>query len=91
MKTRKILSLLLALALLAAAALTAQAETLTDMAGRELVLDAPLTRAIALNPADCESSTPWARRMSSSAGRILQLSRGCAVASKRQQRRTDQY
>lgn len=54
MKTRKILSLLLALALLAAAALTAQAETLTDMAGRELVLDAPLTRAIALNPADCE-------------------------------------
>lgn len=54
MKTRKILSLLLALALLAAAALTAQAETLTDMAGREVVLDAPLTRAIALNPADCE-------------------------------------
>lgn len=54
MKTRKILSLLLALALLAAAALTAQAETLTDMAGRELVLDAPLSRAIALNPADCE-------------------------------------
>lgn len=54
MKTRKILSLLLALALLAAAALTAQAETLTDMAGRELVLDAPLTRVIALNPADCE-------------------------------------
>ena len=54
MKTRKILSLLLALALLAAAALTAQAETLTDMAGRDLVLDAPLTRAIALNPADCE-------------------------------------
>ena len=54
MKTRNILSLLLALALLAAAALTAQAETLTDMAGRELVLDAPLTRAIALNPADCE-------------------------------------
>lgn len=54
MKTRKILSLLLALALFAAAALTAQAETLTDMAGRELVLDAPLTRAIALNPADCE-------------------------------------
>lgn len=54
MKTRRILSLLLALALLAAAALTAQAETLTDMAGRELVLDAPLTRAIALNPADCE-------------------------------------
>lgn len=54
MKTRKILSLLLALALLAAAALTAQAEALTDMAGREVVLDAPLTRAIALNPADCE-------------------------------------
>lgn len=54
MKTRKILSLLLALALLAAAALTAQAEALTDMAGRELVLDAPLTRVIALNPADCE-------------------------------------
>lgn len=54
MKTRKILSLLLALALLAAAALTAQAETLADMAGRELVLDAPLTRVIALNPADCE-------------------------------------
>lgn len=54
MKTRKILSLLLALALLAAAALTAQAETLTDMAGREVVLDAPLTRAIGLNPADCE-------------------------------------
>lgn len=54
MKTRKILSLLLALALLAAAAFTAQAETLTDMAGREVVLDAPLTRAIALNPADCE-------------------------------------
>lgn len=54
MKTRKILSLLLALALLAAAALTAQAETLADMAGRELVLDAPLTHVIALNPADCE-------------------------------------
>lgn len=54
MKTRKILSLLLALALLAAAALTAQSETLADMAGRELVLDAPLTRVIALNPADCE-------------------------------------
>lgn len=54
MKTRKILSLLLALALLAAAALTAQAEALTDMAGREVVLDAPLTRVIALNPADCE-------------------------------------
>lgn len=54
MKTRKILSLLLALALLAAAALTAQSETLADMAGRELVLDAPITRVIALNPADCE-------------------------------------
>ena len=53
MKTRKILSLLIVLTLTLAAS-AALAEGLTDMAGREIVLDAPLTRVIALNPADCE-------------------------------------
>ena len=55
MKTRNILSLLTALALaLFAPAAVAEGLTLTDMAGREIALEAPATRVIALNPADCE-------------------------------------
>ena len=55
MKTRNILSLLTALALaLTAPAAVAEGLTLTDMAGREITLEAPATRVIALNPADCE-------------------------------------
>lgn len=55
MKTRNILSLLTALALaLSAPAAVAEGLTLTDMAGREITLEAPATRVIALNPADCE-------------------------------------
>ena len=55
MKTRKILSLISALVFaLAAPASLAEGLALTDMAGREITLDAPATRVIALNPADCE-------------------------------------
>ncbi len=55
MKTRKILSLISALMLaLAAPASLAEGLALTDMAGREITLDAPAARVIALNPADCE-------------------------------------
>lgn len=55
MKTRNILSLMIVLALaLAAPAAVAEGLVLTDMAGRQVVLDAPATRVIALNPADCE-------------------------------------
>lgn len=55
MKTRNILSLLTALALaLTAPAAVAEGLTLTDMADREITLEAPATRVIALNPADCE-------------------------------------
>ena len=51
MKTRNILSLLTALALaLTAPAAVAEGLTLTDMAGREIALEAPATRVIALNP-----------------------------------------
>ncbi len=55
MKTRNILSLLTALALaLTAPAAVAEGLTLTDMADREIALESPATRVIALNPADCE-------------------------------------
>ena len=55
MKTRNILSLLTALALaLSAPAAVAEGLTLTDMADREIALESPATRVIALNPADCE-------------------------------------
>ena len=55
MKTRNILSLMIVLALaLAAPAAVAEGLVLTDMAGRQVVLDAPATRVIALNPTDCE-------------------------------------
>lgn len=55
MKTRKILSLISALVFaLAAPASLAEGLALTDMAGREITQDAPATRVIALNPADCE-------------------------------------
>ena len=54
--TKKIVSLLLC-ALLCACCLPAMAEggvTLTDMAGREVTLDAPATRIVVLMPSDCE-------------------------------------
>ncbi|MEG0741617.1 MAG: ABC transporter substrate-binding protein [Clostridia bacterium] len=49
-----LLCLMLALLCAPAMAETTPALTLADMAGRELTLDAPATRVIALNPADCE-------------------------------------
>lgn len=53
---RILLPLLLGLALLfaAASAETATAVTVTDMMGREITLDAPATRVVALTAADCE-------------------------------------
>ena len=54
--TRKLTALLLAaLMLLAAIPATAEtAVTLTDMAGREVKLDAPASRIVVLMPSDCE-------------------------------------
>ena len=55
MKTRKILSLISALMLaLAAPASLAEGLALTDMAGREITLDAPATKVVALTASDCE-------------------------------------
>ncbi len=54
---KRVVSILSALALAAfcAPALAADAAaSLTDMAGREISLDEPVSRIIALNPADCE-------------------------------------
>ena len=55
--SKKILALLLA-ALLTLAVCCAMAEstsvTITDMYGREVSLDAPATRIVALTAADCE-------------------------------------
>lgn len=58
MKIRKLLGVLLALAMLAPAAGCGLAEgagvTATDMQGREISLAAPATRIVALSAADCE-------------------------------------
>jgi len=55
MKTMKIVPLFLALALLTGLlAGGALGEAITDMMGREIRLDAPATRIVALAPADCE-------------------------------------
>lgn len=58
MNLRKILSAVLALAMLAPAAGCGLAEAasvaVTDMMGREVTLAAPATRVVALTPADCE-------------------------------------
>ena len=55
---KKLLTLLLlcalALSACAAASADAPAVTVTDMMGREIVLDAPATRVVALTAADCE-------------------------------------
>lgn len=55
--SKKIVALLLA-ALMALGMLPAMAEsaaiTVTDMFGREIVLDAPATRVVAMSPSDCE-------------------------------------
>jgi len=53
--SKKIVSLFLAL-LMAVAITAAMAEsvTVTDMYGREIALDAPATRVVALTPSDCE-------------------------------------
>ena len=50
--TQRILTLFTALTL--ALVGCASAQSITDMTGREIVLDAPAQRVIALNPADCE-------------------------------------
>ena len=93
MKTRKILSLISALVFaLAAPASLAEGLALTDMAGREITLDAPAARVIALNPADCEILLrSWRGRCAGGPRRILQLSRSRAGTAQRQQRRGDQY
>ena len=55
--TKKLLSLFLALAMalsLTAAFAESTAVTVTDMAGREIALDAPATKVVALTASDCE-------------------------------------
>lgn len=55
--TKKLLSLFLALAMalsLTAAFAESAAVTVTDMAGREIALDAPATKVVALTASDCE-------------------------------------
>ncbi len=58
--TRTLIALMLCLTLCLicltgyAQALPAQGQTLTDMAGRQLTLEAPATRIVALSAADCE-------------------------------------
>ena len=47
-------ALLAALLLLTAAYALADGVTVTDMYGREIALDAPVTRVVALTPSDCE-------------------------------------
>lgn len=52
---RKLLTLLLVLALLALAPCAlAQGVSITDMMGRDITLDAPVTRVVAVTAADCE-------------------------------------
>ncbi len=54
MKMNKLLSLLLVLAMLLGASALAEGVALTDMADREVTLDAPATRLVVLQPADVE-------------------------------------
>ncbi|MGD9559910.1 MAG: ABC transporter substrate-binding protein [Oscillospiraceae bacterium] len=58
MKTKKLFALLLAAlmlaALLPACAQSPAAASFTDMAGREITLDEPAARVVAVTPADCE-------------------------------------
>lgn len=52
---RKLLGLLIVLALLALVPCAlAQGVSITDMMGRDIALDAPVTRVVAVTPADCE-------------------------------------
>ena len=55
--TKKLVSLFLALVMalsLTAAFAESTAVTVTDMAGREIALDAPATKVVALTASDCE-------------------------------------
>ena len=54
--SRKLVSLLLCLALCLCAlpVLAEDGVTVTDMKGREITLDAPAARIVALSPSDCE-------------------------------------
>lgn len=55
MMSRKIVSLLLAaLLVLCFGSACAEGTSVTDMMGREIVIDGPVTRVVALTPADCE-------------------------------------
>lgn len=54
MGIRRILAVLIIAMLLPAAALCESAVTLTDMMGREITLDAPATRVVAVTASDCE-------------------------------------
>lgn len=55
MMSRKIVSLLLAaLLVLCFGSACAEGTTVTDMMGREIALEGPVTRVVALTPADCE-------------------------------------
>lgn len=54
MKSTRFFSLLLALAMLLSMSALAESVTLTDMTGREIVLDVPVTRIVVLQPSDAE-------------------------------------
>ncbi|MBE5782310.1 MAG: ABC transporter substrate-binding protein [Clostridiales bacterium] len=52
--SKKIISLFLALLLMGAMTVLAEEITVTDAFGREVILEGPITRIVALEPSDCE-------------------------------------
>jgi len=75
--TKKLVSLFLALVMalsLTAAFAESAAVTVTDMAGREIALDAPATKVVALTASDCEILAALGGGHAGRPRRILRLS-----------------